>query len=369
MAKRRKLIAPSAEDLSRIEEEFRRETTVDSSGIFGSAPIAQVVAETASELDPRSAADRERSARDRNEAEAFRDLTDRGLVMAEIPLAEIDADSLVRDRVILDPEEMQELQMSIAANGLRLPIEVYPLDSATGGPKYGLLSGYRRFRAMQTLYELTGRPEHSRIRAVRRDAATIGGSFAAMVEENEVRANLSHFERGRIAVIASQQGAFGSVEAAVEALFPVASKGKRSKIRSFALIFEELGDMLKYPEQLKERDGLKVASALRVGGESKLRAALEHGQPQSAAQEAESMLRVIDGLDLADKTGARGGRPKKPGEAKPQTVRETRQLPNGISLQSQPDKDGWSILISGQGVNEDAIDDIMEELSALLTKG
>lgn len=51
-----------------------------------------------------------------------------------------------------------------------------------------------------------------------------------MVEENEVRANLSHYERGRIAVLAAEQGHFTHVEEAVARLSGAASKAKRSKI-------------------------------------------------------------------------------------------------------------------------------------------
>lgn len=99
----------------------------------------------------------------------------------------------------------------------------------------------------------SGQGKYDMIKAVLRDPHALGGPFAAMVEENEIRAGLSHFERGRIAVIAAQQGVFPTVEAAVDALSPQASKAKRTKVCSFALIFEELGDMLAFPEEMKER--------------------------------------------------------------------------------------------------------------------
>ena len=44
-----------------------------------------------------------------------------------IPLAEIDAASLTRDRTALDPEALRELRNSILKSGLRMPIEVYAL--------------------------------------------------------------------------------------------------------------------------------------------------------------------------------------------------------------------------------------------------
>ena len=70
-----------------------------------------------------------------------------------IPLADIDAAALPRDRTGLDAGPQAELELAIAATGLRQPVEVFE----TPGPhRYGLLSGYRRFLAFQTLHERTG---------------------------------------------------------------------------------------------------------------------------------------------------------------------------------------------------------------------
>lgn len=106
-----------------------------------------------------------------------------------------------------------------------------------------------------------------------------------MVEENEVRANLSHYECRGIAVPAAEQGHFAHVEEAVARLFGAASKAKRSKIRSFAMVHEELGDMLAFPEELTEKNGLRLAAALRQGVEGELRAALAAQSPSDGASE------------------------------------------------------------------------------------
>ncbi|WP_311199555.1 hypothetical protein [Phaeobacter inhibens] len=52
----------------------------------------------------------------------------------------------------------------------------------------------------------------------------------------------------------------------MDALFGAASKAKRSKVRSFAAVHEGLGDLLRYPNALSEKAGLKLAAALRSGG-------------------------------------------------------------------------------------------------------
>ena len=118
-----------------------------------------------------------------------------------VPVDAIQADALVRDRTRIDGEEMAELKASIQAHGLRLPIEVF--TRREGRTAYALLSGYRRLRAYQDLYAETGKEAYKTIPALVRDPEALGGGFTAMVEENEIRANLSHYERGRIAVIAA----------------------------------------------------------------------------------------------------------------------------------------------------------------------
>lgn len=361
MAKRKTLVAPSSEDLSRLEDEFRRETAARPPL---AAPIAHVAAETAAALDPRPAADRAAEARDRSDAARLRAAEERGMLIREIPLDQIDADALVRDRMALDADEMAELQTSIAAHGLRLPVEIFEVAGAgPGAPVFGLLSGYRRLRAVQNLRGLTGQEKYATIKAVVRNPDQLGGPFAAMVEENEIRSSLSHFERGRIAVIAAQQGVFQNVEAAVDALFPQASKAKRSKIRSFAVIFEELGDMLSFPHALREKDGLRLAAALRDGAERALREGLAQTAPESPADELDRINALLARLDPAPPRPERGGRPAKgpapaPGRAA--------ALPTGVRLQSGHDGRAWFIRIEGARVDGTLVETLMAELERLL---
>lgn len=354
MAKRRKLEAPTAEDLTRFEEEFRRETGPRSAV----APIAQVAAEAANAMDLRPAPLRAEAARDRQDAQALRDAQAKGLVLLDLALEDIHADALVRDRISLAPEDMAELQSSIMRSGLRLPIEVFALDAATDGPRYGLLSGYRRLMAVQALHRADPEAGFDRIKAVLRDPAEMGGAFSAMVEENEIRAALSQFERGRIAVVTTQQGAFATVDAAVDALFPVASKAKRSKIRSFALIFEELGDMLRFPDQLKEREGLALASALRNGAGATLRQRLADAVPESPEAEALILAEGQGAVAVQPVDRSRGGRPARQVGAK-------RSLKSGVVLQSREDATGWVIHIAGPGVDRAKVEAALRQLEAL----
>jgi hypothetical protein len=86
-----------------------------------------------------------------------------------------------------------------------------------------------------------------------------------MVEENEIRLGLSHYERARVAALAAARGVFDSEEAALRALFATASRPKRSRIRAFLEIYHALDDTLRFPAHLPERLGLALVELVRAG--------------------------------------------------------------------------------------------------------
>jgi ParB family transcriptional regulator, chromosome partitioning protein len=365
MAKRRKLEAPSADDMTRFEEEFRRETPARSAA----APIAQVAADTAQAYEAGTAEDRAARARDATEAQKFRDADAAGLLIFQIPLDAIEPLSMQRDRTVIDKDAMAELEHSISQNGIRMPIEVYALKRDDAGKQYGLLSGYRRLIAQQNLYARTGDVKYKTIKAVLREPDQMGGAFVAMVEENEIRQDLSHYERGRIAVIAAQQGAFATTEDAVAQMFAAASKAKRSKIRSFAMIFEELGDMLDFPETMREKDGLRLAAALRSGAETRLREVLGTGQGVDAKSEWALIERVIAEQTATETAATKGGRPKSTPSAPGWSKGETVSTSAGVTLRKGADGQGYLIHFSGDGVSADLMDSILQDIRDRLDKG
>ncbi|EKE43069.1 ParB-like nuclease [Oceaniovalibus guishaninsula JLT2003] len=374
MAKRRRIVTPTDADLTRFEEEFRSTPSRPQPGA-GLAPIAQVAAEAAEGASAEAATTREARARDAADAERFREAQAGGRVMADLPLDAIDADAMVRDRMVMDQGEMDELRRSILEHGLRLPIEVFA--RADGG--YGLISGYRRLKALRSIRNDLGLKGHDTIRAVIRDPDEIGGAIVAMVEENEIRSALSHYERGRIAVIAAEEGSYVNTEEAVAALFSNASKAKRSKIRSFALIHEELGDLLDHAEKMTERDGLRLAGMLRQNGEAELRAALAEGPAETFEAEwamIEPVLRAHErraaGQAEAPQAGTRpgrGGAPRKAGRPSAQGPADaTDHLSNGIRLDRRRVRGGVAITITGAHLDEALLDSLMAELRFMLDK-
>ena len=358
MAKRKRLEAPGAAELADIEAGFAAKPMPDRMGL--GAPISQIAAEAAGLAQPLNTEVRVALARDATDASAWRDAVKEGRVVMDLPLDSIDPEHLIRDRMVVEAAEMDELKASVLAHGLRLPIEVVALPDN----RYGLVSGWRRVSVMSDL-----RAEHgdiySTIKAIIRAPYEAGAIYTAMVEENELRAQLTPYERGRIAVLAAQQGAFNNAEVAIDMIYAAASKAKRSKIRSFALVHEELGDMLQYPTDLSERNGLRLAFALREGFASDLRMALLRTQGGGAALEWAAMEPVVAGAEATERNAGRGGRPKV------QFARPSGQphpLANGISMERVLHNDGYSIRLRGKVVNSEMVDLVMDEIRRLLAK-
>ncbi|MFD1912728.1 ParB/RepB/Spo0J family partition protein [Halodurantibacterium flavum] len=350
MAKRRRLDAPTPADLADLETGFEARPV---SGFV--APIAQVAAETARAADPLPADDRAAAAG----ADALRRAEAEGRLILDLPLDAVVAEHLVRDRMVVSGAEMEELKTSLRLHGQRLPIEVVDL----GQGRFGLVSGWRRLTALRALAETGGT---GTVKALVRAGWATGASYVAMVEENEQREQLSPYERGRIAVVAADQGAFPSTEAAVDTIFGSASKAKRSKIRSFALVHEELGDMLSFPADLSERAGLRIAQALRLGFAAKLREALASGMGVDAATEMAVMEPVLAEAEQVTREPSRGGRPRQaPRRGTP--MRDGKiDLANGVTMERVAHDDGYSIRLRGRVVDAEMVDTVMREIERLL---
>jgi len=182
-----------------------------------------------------------------------------GRMVVSLPLDAVVADHLIRDRMTCGAEDMEALRESLRRRGQQTPIEVTEL----GGGRYGLISGWRRLRALRELHDESGGLErYGTVQALVRLPQDRPAAYVAMVEENEVRADLSFYERARIVQRAVGAGVFESEKAALQSLFAAASFSKRSKVKSFLPLVAELDGALLWPGQIPERLGLALSKAL-----------------------------------------------------------------------------------------------------------
>jgi len=225
-------------------------------------------------------------------ADTLRQAKETGRMVLALPLAQVEAGHLVRDRLVSDPEDMAALVESLRQRGQQTPIEVVAL----GPDRFGLISGWRRLRALSVLLAETGdTARFGSVLALLRKPEQASDAYVAMVEENEIRVGLSFYERARITAKAVEVGVYADEKAALRGLFQSASRAKRSKIGSFVTVVRALDGALRFPEAIGERLGLQLAQALEAGGDlaARLRAALEAAEPADAAAEQALIARLI----------------------------------------------------------------------------
>ena len=244
-----------------------------------------------------------------------------GRVVKKIALSDIDRDRLERDRRHIDAEELDALAASIEARGQQMPIEVM----ATEEGRFALISGLRRLMALDTLGAVD-------VLAFVRRPDSAAEAYVAMVEENEIRSDLSFYERAAIAWEATDAGVFPDAGQAVAVLFGNAPPAKRWKIHKFGTIHALLGDVLKFPEALPEKFGLALVE--RLGSDLPFFRRLKDRLRKTPARDAASERATLE-------SAMRDG---KAAPAKP--AKET--VAPGITLEAKKGR----VVLAGKGVDE-----------------
>jgi ParB family chromosome partitioning protein len=282
-----------------------------------------------------------------------------GRMVLELPLDAIAADHLTRDRLPVEDEEMAALRASLAAHGQRTPIEVTPLTVSSTGEAalpYGLITGWRRVQALKALHAETGDPRFATVLALLRRPDSAAAAYVAMVEENEIRVGLSHYERARVAALAAARGVFPSEKAALLALFATASRPKRSRIRAFLEIFHALDGTLRFPGHLPERLGLKLVELVRAGGRDRVAVALAAAD----ARTPEAELAALTALLAPPRATAPAP------EATPETAAETAaEIRPGVALEERLAGRTLTLRLTGRGVTPEFAAEVRALLATL----
>jgi ParB family chromosome partitioning protein len=285
------------------------------------APIAQVAGEAAAQ----SALD--------ELADEMRDIRSSGRLVTPLALSVISENHMVRDRMVNDPEEMASLKASLVARGQQTPIEVVE----TGQGRYGLISGWRRLHAIRDLHTETGEERFAQIQALIKPIDSVSDGYVAMVEENEIRANLSFYERARLANEAVRLGIYPTPARAITVLFANATSAKRSKIGSFVRLHKALGGGLRFPAAIPEHLGLALLREIdgNASFSGRLSATLRKFRPDTPEAERATLERVLSKASKAAKP--------KPSEIIP-----------GVTLEARKGR----VVLSGKGVTEALWDDL-----------
>ncbi|WP_432257135.1 ParB/RepB/Spo0J family partition protein [Limimaricola sp. AA108-03] len=283
-----------------------------------------------------------------------------GRLIQWLPLEEIDESYLVRDRIETYEEEMQALVDSLRERGQQTAIEVADLGEGAK-PRWGLISGWRRLTALRRIATEEGTP--GRVLAIPRSPRNAAEAYRAMVEENEIRVGLSHYERARIVARAADAGVYADDTEALRALFGAATRSRRSKIGSFVRIVRSLDAALRFPTQIGERAGLALVRALDDDPEltERLRARLA-AAPADAEAEAALLAEAIDETIVKAEVQAPVDTPA-PAPARRSVPRATAvELRPGLSCRET----SAGLLLSGELLEQDGMRD---RILALLREG
>ena len=223
-------------------------------------PMAAAGREVAENVAAATEAQVEARRRNAADAKEWRAAAAEGRVLMTVPLEEIAADDLPRDRLGLaaleTSEEMEELKASIRARGQREPVELY--RDAEG--RLQLKKGWRRVAALRALHAETGENRFATALARIDDGPGLEAEARAarielyvdMVEENAVREDLTFAEMANLALeaVADPRTGLATYEEAVGRLYGSLARMKRSNIRRFVTLMRHLGDALPFPKAI-----------------------------------------------------------------------------------------------------------------------
>jgi len=179
-----------------------------------------------------------------------------------------------------------------------------------------------------------------------------------MVEENEIRAELSPWERGRIAWVAHRQEIFGTIEEAVAKLYPAADRFKRARLRTFAHLVEELDGLLTAPETLNQNRLLRIANAFNAGFDNVIRTALGESTLDGAQSQWQLLLPI---LTEAEQPPANAPKPR-PG--RPRRVYRPRR---GLTIRREMTRDGYTLHFTGRGADSELLDVVFDQIERIFT--
>lgn len=238
-------------------------------------PMGVAVRESAASAQEASDALIEQRRQNAQDAREFRAARDEGRVILSLPLDAISLSALPRDRLDLETvaasDAMEELKASIRERGQREPVEVFAGEDG----QWQLKAGWRRVTALRQLHDETG---DARFRTVLARVSSGGGDradlYLDMVEENVIREDLSFAEMAQIALELARDPLAGiaSPEDAVNRLYRALHKVKRSYIRAFVGLMQELDGALPFPRALARDLGVDVSRRLASASAEERRA-------------------------------------------------------------------------------------------------
>ena len=285
-----------------------------------------------------------------------------------IPLTAIKTDALPRDRSTLNQNALDELQASIATDGLRQPIEVWrlsnPQSDETGRTcDYGLISGLRRLTAHVNLADLRRNGDYTTIAAFIRTPVDYPAALAAMVTENEIRTQITPWEKADLILQSVALAIFDTPDAAIATLFPQSSKVTRSRLRAITSVVEELSEVITDGPSHSLRHLLRIASALRADFGHVIWTALTEHPDKSPAAQMELLQNILTEAELSL------SQPQRTDPPPPRRAKRVIAPRDGLTIRREWLPNGWRLVFTGPEAKGMMIESVMGEIERMYGPG
>jgi len=298
MSKKRRVF-----DIDMPDEEQAPLETKSAFGEKRRGPMASAITENADSLKDRQAVEQQIRAENDHLAHEYVQRKAEGLVIDLVPLDHIVSEKLARDRMEGVDEDLDELIDSIREIGLSNPIRVQKRTDE----RFELVHGYRRLEAYKALLsDPGGREAYSKIPAtVILAEEALDVLYRQMVDENLVRKDISFAEMASLAIKYAKDPTTecNDPDKVVAILFKSAGYQKRSYIRSFIMLMEYIGAVLKFPADISRALGLALSK--RIHGDRSVAAQIENdliaAGPGRLAEEELAILRRAAGIETDKK--------------------------------------------------------------------
>lgn len=267
------------------------------------------------------------------------------------PIDDIARDAFPRDRTFRRDAAFDDLYRSILRDGLRQPVDVCAVDDT---PPYALISGYRRLTAVRRLRD-EGFAGFDTIPAFLLRPATVADGVAMMVAENEMRSDISPWDRGRILVEAVRCGYFETIDNAIAHLHPGADRARRMRLRSLAMVVETFEGTLADPHGLSQARLLRLAAACREDFGDLMVDALTDLKSSNAMHQWETLDRVLTEAEVAARDPARLRDDTRPGRPR----RRVRVRP-ALTIRRELAPEGWTLRFTGREATGRLMEEIMD---------
>ena len=124
--------------------------------------------------------------------------------------------------------------------------------------------------------------------------------------------------------------------------------------------------MLKFPEALTERRGLRLATALRRGAEDAIRRVLSERLPANADEEWALMEPEIHTVEQGPRDRSRGGRPRTQPARPSWKEADIVETSAGVTIHSRVDEKGFTLRFEGPNATTQLLEGVVAEVVALL---